>query len=100
MSTDRRGFVRARYVANLRRIEVVGSEEEKVDSCADASGEIPAFPASSSFSRRLLLLLCGGNSVVGSASCNEEFPGRLTDGIDEKKPYFADRSFRARFAEK
>lgn len=67
--TDRRGFVRARNAANLRRIEVVGREEEKWESCAEASGAISesdvagvpeaAFAASSSFKR--FLLLCGNS---------------------------------------
>lgn len=34
---ESRGFVRARYAANLRRREVVGSVDEKLDSCAEAS---------------------------------------------------------------
>ena len=37
---ESRGFVKARNAANLRRIEVVGRAEEKLDSCADASGGI------------------------------------------------------------
>jgi hypothetical protein len=35
---ERRGFVRARNAANLRRREVTGRADERVDSCDEASG--------------------------------------------------------------
>lgn len=56
---ERRGFVRARNAANLRRSDVAGRSEEMDDSCADASGGITGsarlFPLDSSFKRFLRL---------------------------------------------
>lgn len=57
--TERRGLVRARKAAILRRREVVGRAEEKDESCADASGGITCsvelFPVASSFNLFLRL---------------------------------------------
>ena len=39
---DRRGFVSAKYAANLRRREVAGCADEKADNCAEASGGMTA----------------------------------------------------------
>lgn len=67
---ESRGFVRARYAANLRRREVVGSAEENFDSCAEASGgRLPsgstaALPCSFKRFRRR----CGSSSGVASVA--------------------------------
>lgn len=54
---ERRGLVSAKKAANLRRSDVLGSVEEKFDSCAEASGgitgSVPLFCAAASFKRFL-----------------------------------------------
>jgi hypothetical protein len=67
---DSRGFVRARYAANLRRREVVGSVDEKFDNCAEASSgrlcsgcAVASFSSFKRFRRR-----CGSSSAVASVA--------------------------------
>jgi hypothetical protein len=70
MRKERRGFVNAKYAANLRRSEVVGWAEEKADNCAEASGGMTAsgevFSEPDSFKR--FLRRCGNSFCVASAA--------------------------------
>lgn len=66
---DSRGFVRARKAASLRRMEVVGREDEKLDNCAEASsgmaGSAEPFCDACSFKR--FLRRCGSSLWLASA---------------------------------
>lgn len=67
---DSRGFVRARYAANLRRMEVMGSVDEKFDNCAEASsGRLGSgFPVALLSSFKRFRRRCGSSSGVASVA--------------------------------
>jgi hypothetical protein len=67
---DSRGFVRARYAASLRRREVVGSADEKFDSCAEASRGIvgSGCPVSLLSSFKRFLRRCGSSSETAAVA--------------------------------
>lgn len=67
---DSRGFVKARYAANLRRREVVGSVDEKFDNCAEASsGRLGSgCPGALLSSFKRLRRRCGSSSGVASVA--------------------------------
>lgn len=118
--TERRGFVRARNAANLRRMEVAGSVDENIDNWAEASGAIagsdaPIF-AASCFKR--FLLRCGSSRWMDCVSIDSalaSFDGSPAASIfvevtppvvplaaerEGNDPCLADRSLNVRFAEK